>query len=108
MPNVQWRASDHWTLDIGHWTFPVGEWRETMAQGSLGEAIRNFFRGVVSLLTTGSWKVEEWAENARSADALLDRVPEEVDIRAQQVLDDINEAITAFAALEMKAQRYRA
>jgi phage shock protein A len=78
-----------------------------MAEGSFGEAIRSFFRGVVSLLTTGSWKVEEWAENARSADALLDRVPEEVDLRAQQVLDDINEALTAFAMLEMKARRYR-
>jgi phage shock protein A len=78
-----------------------------MAEGSFGDAIRNFFRGVVSLLTTGSWKVEEWAEEARSAEAILDRVPEEVDIRAQQVLDDINEGLTAFAALEMKAQRYR-
>jgi phage shock protein A len=78
-----------------------------MSNGSFAEAIRNFFRGVASLLTTGSWKVEEWAEDARSADAILDRVPEEVDIRAQQVLDDINEGLTAFAALEMKAQRYR-
>jgi phage shock protein A len=78
-----------------------------MAAQSFGDAIRNFFRGIVSLLTTGSWKVEEWAENARSADTLLDRVPDEVDIRAQQVLDDINEGLTAYAALEMKAQRYR-
>jgi phage shock protein A len=78
-----------------------------MSNGSFGDAIRNFFRGVVSLLTTGSWQVEEWAENARSADAILDRMPEEVDLRAQQVLDDINEGITAFAGLEMKAQRYR-
>jgi phage shock protein A len=78
-----------------------------MAGHSFGEAIRNFFRGIVSLLTTGSWKVEEWADNARSADTVLERVPEEVDIRAQQVLDDINEGLTAFAALEMKAQRYR-
>jgi len=78
-----------------------------MAQGSFTDAIRSFFRGVVSLLTTGSWKVEEWAENARSAEALLQRVPEEVELRAQQTLDDINEALTAFAALEMKARRYR-
>jgi phage shock protein A len=78
-----------------------------MAEGSFTDAIRNFFRGVVSLLTTGSWKVEQWADDARSADALLERVPEEVDLRAQQVLDDINDALTAFAALEMKAQRYR-
>src|SRR5438445_519652 len=78
-----------------------------MAQESFGDAIRRFFRGIVSLLTTGSWKVEEIADRARSADALLDRVPEEVDLRAQQVLDDINEGLTAFAALEMKAQRYR-
>jgi phage shock protein A len=77
-----------------------------MAEGSFSDALRNFFRGVASLLTTGSWKVEEWAEDARSADALLDRVPEEVDVRAQQVLDDINEALTAFAMLEMKAKRY--
>src|SRR5688500_11974266 len=77
-----------------------------MAEGSFGDAIRNFFRGVASLLTTGSWKVEGWAEDARSAEAILDRVPEEVDLRAQQVLDDINEGLTAFAALEMKAQRY--
>src|SRR4051812_41300951 len=78
-----------------------------MADQSLGDTIRRFFRGIVSLLTTGSWKVEEWADNARSADALLERVPEEVDLRAQQVLDDINEGLTAFAGLEMKAQRYR-
>jgi phage shock protein A len=78
-----------------------------MAEGSFSDALRNFFRGVASLLTTGSWQVEEWAEDARSADALLDRVPEEVDLRAQQVLDDINEALTAFAMLEMKAKRYR-
>jgi phage shock protein A len=78
-----------------------------MAATSFGEAIRNFFRGVVSLLTTGSWKVEQMADQARSADVLLDRVPEEVDLRAQQVLDEINEALTAFAALEMKAQRYQ-
>lgn len=78
-----------------------------MAQESFTEALRNFFRGVASLLTTGSWKVEGWADDARSADVLLERVPEEVDLRAQQVLDDINEALTAFAMLEMKARRYR-
>jgi phage shock protein A len=76
-------------------------------ESGFAEAIRGFFRGVVNLLTTGSWKGEEWAEDARAAEALLDRVPEEVELRAQQVLDDINEALTAFAALEMKAQRYR-
>jgi phage shock protein A len=78
-----------------------------MAEGSFADALRNFFRSVASLLTTGSWHVEQWADDARSADTLLDRVPEEVDVRAQQVLDDINEALTAFAMLEMKARRYR-
>jgi phage shock protein A len=74
---------------------------------SFADSIREFFKGVVNLLTTGSWKGEEWSEDARAAEALLERAPEEVDLRAQQVLDDINEALTAFAALEMKAQRYR-
>jgi phage shock protein A len=74
---------------------------------SFADSIREFFKGVVNLLTTGSWKGEEWSEYARAAEALLERAPEEVDLRAQQVLDDINEALTAFAALEMKAQRYR-
>jgi phage shock protein A len=78
-----------------------------MSEESFGDTIRGFFRGVVNLLTTGSWDGDERTKDARAADALLDRVPEEVDLRAQQVLDDINEALTAFAALEMKAQRYR-
>lgn len=78
-----------------------------MSDSSFTDAIRDFFRGVSNLLTTGNWKGEEWSEDARAAGDLLERVPDEVDLRAQQVLDDINEALTAFAALEMKARRYR-
>lgn len=68
--------------------------------GSLGNAFRNVFRGVASLLETGSWQVEEAASHARSAEVILDRVDEEVEIRAQQTLDDVNEALTEYGKLQ--------
>lgn len=68
--------------------------------GSLSNAFRNVFRGVASLLETGSWQVEGVANNARSAEALLDRVDEEVEIRAQETLDEINSALTEYGKLQ--------
>lgn len=68
--------------------------------GSLSNAFRNVFRGVVSILETGSWQVEGAANKARTAKVLLDRVDEEVEIRAQQTLDDINDALTEYGKLQ--------
>ena len=68
--------------------------------GSIANTFRNVFRGVVSLLETGSWQVEEAAGHARSAKILLDRVDEEVEIRAQETLDEINEALTEYGKLQ--------
>lgn len=67
---------------------------------SIGNAFRNVFRGVASLLETGSWQVEEAADNARSAEMLLDRVDEEVEIRAQETLDQVNAALTEYGKLQ--------
>ncbi|OGN00187.1 MAG: hypothetical protein A2817_03490 [Candidatus Yanofskybacteria bacterium RIFCSPHIGHO2_01_FULL_39_8b] len=71
---------------------------------SLANAFRNVFRGVASLLETGSWQVEGVAKEARSAKVLLDRVDEEVEIRAQETLDHVNEAITEYGKLQNKQE----
>lgn len=68
--------------------------------GSMASAVRNVFRGVASLLETGSWQVEEAANQARSAGVLLDRVDEEVEMRAQETLDEVNEALTEYGRLQ--------
>lgn len=65
-------------------------------------AVTNLFRGVGNLLETGSWKVEEAASAARTAETLLDRVDEEVEQRAQETLDHVNAALTYFGGLEGK------
>lgn len=67
---------------------------------SIGNAFRNVFRGVASLLETGSWQVEEAASEARTAEVLLGRVDEEVNIRAQETLDQINDALTEYGKLQ--------
>ena len=69
---------------------------------SVTNAFQNVFRGVASLLETGSWQVEEAANSARSAGVLLDRVDEEVEIRAQQTLDEVNEALTEYGKLQSR------
>lgn len=74
------------------------------AMGSIGNAFRNVFRGVASLLETGSWQVEEAADSARTAEVLLDRVDEEVDQRAQETLDQVNDALTEYGKLERRAE----
>lgn len=70
--------------------------------GSLSNAFRNVFRGVASLLETGSWQVEGAANSARSAEVLLGRVDEEVEIRAQETLDHINAALTEYGKLQSR------
>ena len=67
---------------------------------SITNAFRNVFRGVASLLETGSWQVEEAANQARSAGVLLDRVDEEVEMRAQETLDSVNAALTEYGKLQ--------
>lgn len=73
---------------------------------SIGRAFKNVFEGIASLLETGSWQVEGAADAARSAEVLLDRVDEEVEQRAQETLDEVNEALTAYGGLERKAQMF--
>lgn len=78
-----------------------------MAEGalaSIGRAFRNTFRGIASLLETGSWQVEGAADAARSAEVLLDRVDEEVEQRAQETLDEVNEALTEYGKLQRRAE----
>lgn len=78
------------------------------AMGSIGNAFRNTFRGIASLLETGSWQVEGAADAARSAEVLLDRVDEEVEQRAQETLDEVNDALTYYGKLERDRDRLRA
>ncbi len=58
----------------------------------IGEVFGRFWRGIVSLLSTGSWHVEEVADRARSAEMVLDRVDEAVEHDAQVTLDNIDDA----------------
>lgn len=71
---------------------------------SFANAVGNVFRGLGSLVETGSWKVEEAADGARDAETLLDRVDEEVEQRAQETLDNVNDALTYYGGLERKAE----
>lgn len=71
---------------------------------SIGNAFGNVFKGVANLLETGSWQVEKAADAARSAEAILDHVDEEIEQRAQETLDDVNDALTAYGALQRKAE----
>lgn len=74
---------------------------------SIGNAFGNLFRGIASLLETGSWQVGRAADSARSAEAILDRVDDEIEQRAQATLDDVNDALTAYGSLERKAEMLR-
>lgn len=68
------------------------------------KAFGNVFRGLGSLFETGSWKVEEAADAARTAETLLDRVDEEVEQNAQVTLDHVNEALTEYGRLQRKQE----
>lgn len=76
-------------------------------QEGLGTALSNLYRGIVSLITTGSWRVEEYADQARSAEMVLDRVDEAVEHDAQRTLDHVDEALTSFNLLNARAERLR-
>lgn len=73
-----------------------------MGSNSLANAFRNVYRGVASMLETGSWQVEGAANEIRTAGVILDRVDEEVEIRAQETLDDVNEALTEYGKLQSR------
>jgi len=72
------------------------------ALDSIGNAFGNVFKSVANLLETGSWQIENAADSARSAEAILDHVDEEVEQRAQETLDEVNDALTAYGTLQRK------
>lgn len=71
------------------------------------KALSNLFHAAGSEAETASWSAEEAAKNARTADKLLDRVDEEVEQRAQQTLDHVNDSLTRYGALEDKVTSLR-
>ncbi|MFA7244071.1 MAG: hypothetical protein WC080_02185 [Patescibacteria group bacterium] len=77
----------------------------TEEHGSLGEAFASFCRGIVSLLTTGSWVVEGAADNARSTELLRERIPEAAEQDAQRTLQIVDEGLTSFGLLKQKLER---
>jgi phage shock protein A len=77
------------------------------AQSNLGHAFKNFFAGVTSLLSTGSWHLKETADDARGVDQVLDEAQEAIDQDAQKTLDHVDDAITQFEIMKQKAERQR-
>jgi len=69
-----------------------------------GKAMKNLFRGFGSLAETGSWKVEKIADDARTAEALLDHADEEIEQNAQETLDQVNAGLTYYGELTRKAE----
>jgi phage shock protein A len=61
-------------------------------------------RGIASLLTTGSWAVENAADQARTTDRLLERIPEAANHDAERTLTVVNDALTSFELLKQKLQ----
>lgn len=76
----------------------------TNAHTGIGEAFRNVLRGIASVLTTGSWVVEDAADQARSTGMILDRIPEAAEHDAQRTLDHVNDGLTSWNVLVLKLE----
>lgn len=53
------------------------------------------------------WKAEKAADEVRTAEVLLDRVDDEIEIRAQQTLDQVNAALTYYGKLQQDEERLK-
>jgi phage shock protein A len=71
-------------------------------KNTLGQVLSNIGKGIVSLLTTGSWAVEEYADKVRDAETVLDRVDEAAEQDAQLMLDKVNDALVNWNRLNAK------
>ena len=70
---------------------------------SVGGMLHDFFAGILSLLTTGSWHLKNAADEARTAGLVLDQVPEAAQQDAERTLEIVNAGLTSYQVLKNRA-----
>lgn len=68
-------------------------------QEGIGAAMARFFRAIKSLLTTGSMHAEDAADKARSAQVLIEHIPEAAEAHTQKVMMIADEGLTHWKGL---------